>query len=249
MASINFDNVTIDFPVFSSGSRSIKNKLLQVAIGGKVNTDKNGVSVVRALDRLSFSLNDGERVALLGRNGAGKSSLLRVLNGVYKPTVGEVNVVGSVGSLIDINLGIDLEASGLENIYIRARLLGMSSDEIKNKIPGIIEFSELGEFVEMPVRTYSSGMQMRLAFAVSTTAQSNILLMDEWLSVGDESFKNKAEIRMQELLTSTDIVVIATHSKELILNSCSRAIWLEKGEIRMDGDVDEVCSAYFDGVS
>ncbi len=125
----------------------------------------------------------------------------------------------------------------------------MSSDEINAKIPEIVEFSELGEFIEMPVRTYSSGMQMRLAFAVSTTARSNILLMDEWLSVGDESFqKKKAEVRMREVVNSTDIVVIATHSKELILNYCSRAIWLEQGKINLDGSVEEVCSAYFDDV-
>lgn len=248
MAGINFENVTVDFPVFSSSSRSIKNKLLRVAVGGKINIDENGVSVVRALDGLSFNINDGERVAILGPNGAGKSSLLRVLNGVYEPTVGEVNVVGNIGSLIDISLGIDIEASGLENIYVRGRLLGMSSDQIQQKIPEIIEFSELGEFIEMPVRTYSSGMQMRLAFAVSTTARSNILLMDEWLSVGDENFKNKAEVRMKEVVNSSDIVVIATHSKELILNSCSRAIWLEQGKINMDGNVTEVCSAYFGGV-
>lgn len=245
MSGINFENVTVDFPVFSANSRSIKNKLLRVAIGGKIDTNENGVSVVRALDRLSFNINDGERVAIVGANGAGKSSLLRVLNGVYEPTVGEVNVVGNIGSLIDISLGIDIEASGLENIYVRGRLLGMSSDEIKEKIPEIVEFSELGEFIDMPVRTYSTGMQMRLAFAVSTTARSNILLMDEWLSVGDENFKNKAEVRMKEVVNSTDIVVIATHSKDLILSSCSRAIWLDQGKINMDGNVAEVCSAYF----
>jgi len=248
MAGINFENVTIDFPVYSSNSRSIKNKLLRVAVGGNINTSETGVSVVRALDKLNFNIKNGERVALLGPNGAGKSSLLRVLNGVYEPTFGEVQIVGNIGSLIDISLGIDIEASGLDNIYVRGKLLGMSSDEINAKIPEIVEFSELGEFIEMPVRTYSSGMQMRLAFAVSTTARSNILLMDEWLSVGDESFQKKAEVRMREVVNSTDIVVIATHSKELILNYCSRAIWLEQGKINLDGSVEEVCSAYFDDV-
>ena len=177
--------------------------------------------MIRALENLTFKFEDGERVALLGHNGAGKTTLLRVLSGVYAPTLGSAVAQGQLGSLIDISLGIDPEASGLDNIYIRGRLLGMSAAEIKAKTPEIVEYSELGDFIEMPVRTYSTGMHMRLAFTISTTLRPEILLMDEWLSVGDEGFKHKAEARMNDVVQSTNILVVATHSRELALKTCN----------------------------
>jgi lipopolysaccharide transport system ATP-binding protein len=164
---------------------------------------------------------------------------------VYAPTLGSAVTQGQLGSLIDISLGIDPEASGLDNIYIRDRLLGMSAAEIKAKTPEIVEYSELGDFIEMPVRTYSTGMHMRLAFTISTTLRPEILLMDEWLSVGDEGFKHKAEARMNDVVQSTNILVIATHSRELALKTCTRALWLEHGKIKMDATPSEVCDAYF----
>jgi lipopolysaccharide transport system ATP-binding protein len=247
MALINFKDVNVDFPVYNTTGRSLKKRLISVATGGQLNEDTTGVVVIRALENLNFDLRDGDRVALLGHNGAGKTTLLRVLSGVYIPTAGSAVVRGKVGSLIDISLGIDHEASGLENIYIRGRLLGMSSAEINTKTAEIVEFSELGDFIEMPVRTYSTGMHMRLAFTISTTLRPNILLMDEWLSVGDEGFKHKAETRLKEVVESTSIMVVATHSRELALNTCNRAIWLEHGKIKMDAKPDEVCSTYFGG--
>ena len=234
MAFINLQDVNIDFPVFNSTGRSLKKRLIHLATGGQLNEDASGVVVVRALENLSFTIQDGERVALLGHNGAGKSTLLRVLSSVYAPTHGTAYIQGKLGSLIDISLGIDPESSGLENIYIRGRLLGMTSSEIKAKTQEIIEYSELGDFIEMPVRTYSIGMHMRLAFTISTTLRPEILLMDEWLSVGDEGFKHKAQARMKEVLESTRILVLATHSRTLAMNTCTRAIWLEHGKIKMD---------------
>lgn len=245
MALIDLQGVCVDFPVFNATGRSLKKRLMRVAIGGQLNEDATGVVVIRALENLNFKINDGEKVALLGHNGAGKTTLLRVLSSVYTPTSGSAIIRGKLGSLIDISLGIDPEASGLENIYIRGRLLGMTAAEIKAKTPEIVEYSELGDFIEMPVRTYSSGMHMRLAFTISTSLRPEILLMDEWLSVGDEGFKNKAEARMREVVQSTSILVIATHSRELAMNTCTRAIWLEHGEIRMDATPEEVCQAYF----
>jgi len=218
---------------------------MRVATGGQLNEDATGVVVIRALENLSFKIQDGDRVALLGHNGAGKTTLLRVLSGVYTPTSGNATVQGKLGSLIDISLGIDPEASGLENIYIRGRLLGMSAAEIHTKTPEIVEYSELGDFIEMPVRTYSTGMHMRLAFTIATTLRPEILLMDEWLSVGDEGFKHKAETRMSEVVESTRILVVATHSRELVINTCTRAIWLEHGKIKMDGTSEDVSRAYF----
>lgn len=245
MALIDFQSVCVDFPVFNSTGRSLKKRLMRVATGGQLNEDATGVVVIRALENLTFKIQDGERVALLGHNGAGKTTLLRVLSSVYAPTFGTATIDGKLGSLIDISLGIDPEASGLENIYIRGRLLGMSASEIKAKTPEIVEYSELGDFIEMPVRTYSTGMHMRLAFTISTTLRPEILLMDEWLSVGDEGFKHKAEARMKEVIQSTSILVVATHSRELAMNTCTRAIWLEHGKIKMDATPQEVCDVYF----
>jgi lipopolysaccharide transport system ATP-binding protein len=245
MASIEFNNVCVDFPIYNANSRSLKKRLMQVATGGQLGADQQGRVVVRALEGLSFTLKDGDRVGLLGHNGAGKSTLLRLLSGVYEPSSGSARINGEIGSLIDISLGIDPEATGRENIYFRGGLLGMTRAEISKQMDDIIEFSELGNFVDMPTRTYSSGMHLRLAFAVSTILRPEILLMDEWLSVGDEGFKHKAEQRMTELVQATNILVIASHSREVILHTCNRAIWLEHGKIRMDGDVDSVTTAYF----
>ena len=219
---------------------------MQIATGGKLRADESGHVVVRALQNLSFEFSDGDRVGLIGQNGAGKSTLLRVLSGVYQPTHGTVASQGHVASLIDISLGIDHEATGRENILLRGALLGFSKTEIETKLDEIIAFSELSEFIDMPVRTYSSGMHLRLAFAVSTVIRPEILLMDEWLSVGDDRFQHKAEARLTELVEATKILVIASHSRDLIQHLCNRVIWLEQGSIKIDGPPDEVCSAYFD---
>lgn len=245
MAHITFNHATIEFPIFNANGRSLTSRLLQVATGGKLDADPNGRVVVRALDKLNFSFREGDRVGLLGHNGAGKSTLLRSLSRVYSPTSGTALIEGEVGSLIDISLGINSEASGRENIFIRGALLGFTKQEIEAKLDEIIDFSELGDFIEMPVRTYSSGMHLRLAFAVSTVVRPEILLMDEWLSVGDENFKSKAEARLSALVDATKILVIASHSRELIETTCNRAIWLEHGKIKMDGPAGEVCKAYF----
>jgi len=245
MASIVFDNVLVDFPIYNSNTRSLKNKLIQVATGGQLGSDKHGRVVVRALENISFQLKDGDRVGLLGHNGAGKSTLLRLLGGVYEPTFGKSTIIGKIGSLIDISLGIDPETTGRDNIYIRGALLGLTRSQVKFKIDEIIDFSELGDFVDMPLRTYSTGMHMRLAFSVSTIIRPEILLMDEWLSVGDESFQHKVENRLNDLVSAAKILVIASHSKELLLKTCNRLIWLEHGRIKMDGTPETISSAYF----
>jgi len=245
MALIDFQNVCVDFPIYNANGRSLKKRLIQVATGGQLGADPQGRVVVRALEDLSFTLKDGDRVALLGHNGAGKSTLLRLSSGVYEPSAGVARIEGEIVSLIDISLGIDPEATGRENIFLRGGLLGMTRREINNRIDEIIDFSELGDFVDMPLRTYSTGMHLRLAFAVSTIVRPEILLMDEWLSVGDEGFKHKAEKRLTELVESTNILVIASHSRDLVMHTCNRVIWLEHGKIRMDGEPNSVCHAYF----
>jgi lipopolysaccharide transport system ATP-binding protein len=245
MAKVVFESANVSFPIFNANGRSLTSRLLEVATGGKLDADPSGRVIVKALENISFQLDDGERVGLLGHNGAGKSTLLRALSGVYIPASGTALVEGVVGSLIDLSMGINPEATGRENVYIRGALLGLSKSEVTASFESIVDFSELGDFIEMPVRTYSSGMHLRLAFAVSTVVRPEILLMDEWLSVGDESFKHKAEARLKEVLDSTKILVIATHSRELLESTCNRAIWLEHGKIRMDGPAKEVAEQYF----
>jgi lipopolysaccharide transport system ATP-binding protein len=247
MAKVDFQNVSVDLPVFNARGRSITRKFVQVATGGRLDSDGHGRVVVRALESVSFTINDGERVGLIGHNGAGKSTLLRALSGVFAPSEGVANVDGATGSLIDIGLGINPEATGRENVYIRGALLGLSKATISENIQEIIEFSELGNFIDMPVRTYSAGMHLRLAFAVSTVVRPDVLLMDEWLSVGDEAFRQKAEYRLTEVVNATKILVIATHSRELIDSICTRVIWLEHGKVRMDGPAKVVSAAYFEG--
>ncbi|HIT95454.1 MAG TPA: ABC transporter ATP-binding protein [Candidatus Aphodousia faecavium] len=244
MASISFEHVYVDFPIYSAKSRSLKNRVMQAATGGTVNFGADG-TVIRSLEDVSFEIRDGERVGLIGHNGAGKSTLLRTLGKVYEPTYGCARVNGEIGSLVDISLGIDHEATGKENIYIRGALLGLKKSEIEERFDEIVTFSELGEFINMPVRTYSSGMHLRLAFSVATIIHPEILLMDEWLSVGDASFTSKAEERLQSLVQSSSILVIASHSRQLIERICTRVMWFEHGKLKLDGDVHTVCQAYW----
>jgi lipopolysaccharide transport system ATP-binding protein len=247
MALINLQNVCVDIPIFNSQGRSLKKAVLGVATGGRIGLTESGKTMVRSLDGINLKIGPQERVGLVGHNGAGKSTLLRVLSRVYYPSAGVATIDGSIGSLIDISLGIDTEATGVENIYLRAAILGISKEKIKKEIDSIIEFTELGEFINMPVRTYSTGMHMRLAFAVSTMINPDVLLMDEWLSVGDEKFQGKAEKRLNSLIERSNILVIASHNRNLIEKCCTRVVWLEHGQIKMDGDPKEVAKAYFEG--
>lgn len=245
MSFIKLENVSVEIPVFNSQGRSLKKTLMGIATGGRIGLTESGNAVVQSLSHINLEIQNNERVGLLGHNGAGKSTLLRVLGGVYSPTSGRATIQGKVGSLIDISLGIDPEATGIENIFLRGALLGISRKYIEKELSNIIDFSELGQFVEMPVRTYSTGMHMRLAFAVSTMIRPDILLMDEWLSVGDQGFQSKAEKKLSELVSRSNILVLATHSRELVMRCCDRAIWLEHGSLVMDGNAEEVCNAYF----
>lgn len=245
MVDIRFINAGVDIPIFSAVDRSFKNSLIKFASGSKLSLNQSGKVLVHALRDLCFHFSEGDKVGLVGNNGAGKTSLLRMLSGVYQPTSGSVSVRGRIGSLIDLSLGVDQEATGRENIMLRGALLGLTFQEISSRLDEIIEFSELGAYIDMPVRTYSAGMQMRLAFSVSTVVQPDILLMDEWLSVGDESFRRKAQDRLSELIDSTKILIIASHSRGLIENTCNRVLLLENGQIKLDGEPGLVCSAHF----
>lgn len=242
---INLQNVTVDIPIFNSQGRSLKKAMMGFATGGRIGLTEADKVTIRSLDNVNLNISANERIGLVGHNGAGKTTLLRVLGKVYEPTSGKATIHGKVGSLIDISLGIDSEASGIENIYLRAALLGIPKQKVKEQLDNIVEFTQLGDFIRMPVRTYSSGMHLRLAFAVSTMIEPDILLMDEWLSVGDAEFQNKAEERLNHLIERSNILVIASHSRQLIERCCTRVIWIEHGKVKLDGPPKEVCKMYF----
>jgi lipopolysaccharide transport system ATP-binding protein len=243
-ASVKFDNVGIEFPIYSSHGRSFKRSVLQYTTGGRIGLSASQRVVVSALNDISIVAEHGEHIGLIGHNGAGKSTMLRALAGVYEPVRGTISVCGRVASLIDLTLGMDMEAIGYENIRIRCMLLGLKPEEINTHIDEIADVTELGDFLAMPVRTYSSGMMLRLAFAISTSITPDILLMDEWIGAGDASFVKKAQARLQSLLGRTGILFIASHSEGIIKDNCTRALWFEKGAIRSDGAPADVWREY-----
>ena len=247
MVHIQLSNVSIDYPVLSQSSRKLTRQLLRLATGGQLDRSESGKVTVRALTDITARFEVGDRVGLIGHNGSGKSTLLRLLGGIYWPTRGTVDRDGVVGSLLDISLGMSPDATGRENIYLRGALQGLSRREIDRLIPSVIDFSELGDFIELPMRTYSSGMLLRLAFSVSTVLSPDILLMDEWLAVGDEAFQAKAEQRLHEVVSGSSVLVIASHSSNLIRSQCNRVLFLEHGRLIADGPPDEVLPLYFTG--
>jgi lipopolysaccharide transport system ATP-binding protein len=234
MALITAANLTIDYPIFDSSSRSLKKTLLRTATGGRIANDSRGINV-RAIDGISFSIDHGERIGLMGPNGAGKSTLLRTIAGVYTPTYGSLLAKGSVASLLDLSLGMDGEFTGYENIFIRCVLMGIPKSVVKKHIDEIIEFSELGDYIKMPMRTYSSGMHLRLSFSVCTAFPADIVLMDEWLSVGDADFSKKAEGRLKEFIKKSSILVLASHSVDQVKKICTRILTMDHGRIIKDG--------------
>ena len=244
-AHIELDSVAVDFPVFNSTTRSLKNRVINSVTGGLINENRDGVLVVRGLQHISLSLRKGDRLGIIGHNGSGKTTLLRVLSGIYHPTEGHATIQGQAVSLINISLGIDADATGRENIRLRSALMGLTPSATKAIAQEVIEFSGLGDFIDLPVRTYSTGMQLRLAFAVSTQISPQILIMDEWLSTGDEEFKVRAEQRLQEVINKTDILILASHSRSLIESHCNRILWLEHGKIKMYGAPEDILGLYF----
>jgi ABC-type polysaccharide/polyol phosphate transport system ATPase subunit len=245
MAKIELLDVTVEIPVYNVRGRSLKSMVFQRAVGGNVSArDRGDVVVVRALDKVSATISSGERIGLIGHNGAGKTTLLRVMSGVYAPTTGSARIEGEVSALTDIMAGIDMEATGYDNIIYRSILLGHTNSQAKALVPDIEVFSELGEYLNLPVRTYSTGMIMRLAFAITTSIRPAILLMDELISVGDASFIEKARQRLKGVITNTSIFVVSSHVEEVILEFCTRVLWLEHGKVMMDGLPEEVLNAY-----
>lgn len=242
--SIILEHVGLDLPIFDVSGQSLKKRVLRAGRRNRIAEDNEGVVIVRALDDISFSLEAGDRLGLIGANGAGKSTLLRVMAGIYPPTAGSVRTEGKTVPLLDIALGMDDHSTGRQNIRLRGLLLGMSDKEIRAKTEEIAEFTELNDYLDLPLRTYSTGMRVRLAFAVSTAVDAQILLLDEVLGVGDARFQEKARERLEGLHRRAEIVVIALHSNEAIRKACNKAVWLDRGKLMAIGNTAEVTSAY-----
>jgi lipopolysaccharide transport system ATP-binding protein len=231
MAFITLKNCSLDLPVYGAGNRSLKQMVVSAATGGRIASDSRKITVVNALVDVDLRIEAGDRVGLVGHNGAGKTTLLRMLAGVYEPSRGTLQVEGNVTSLIDVTLGMDHEATGYDNILLRGLTLGLPRKRIRQITPDIEAFSGLGEYLSMPVRTYSSGMVLRLAFSIVTCVHPEILLMDEWLSVGDAEFVSKAEKRLKQLVDKASILVIASHNARIIADLCNVHVRLEHGRI------------------
>lgn len=244
MAYVEARDLGVQYPVLTSSARSLKNTILSRTTGGRIAGDKAHFIQIRALNRLSFRFNPGDRVALIGHNGSGKSTLLRVLAGIYHPTQGSIEVKGRVAALFDAAFGMDIDATGYENIILRAKYLGIPRSEIDRQIDEIADFTDLGEFLNMPIRTYSAGMAARLAFAISTSVNADILLIDEGVGAGDAAFMAKANKRLQNLIDRSPIVVLASHDEITTRAICTRGLVLQSGNLKFDGSIDEAYKHY-----
>jgi lipopolysaccharide transport system ATP-binding protein len=242
-ASIDALDVSVLFPLYHGNSRSLK-KLLVAAASGRLTEDKQHRVVVRALSDIGFSVKSGERLGLVGANGAGKTTLLRVLAGIYEPVTGRVRLRGTLNALLDPSLGMNAELTGRENIMLRGLYAGLSGPGLARLEEDVIEFAELSDFIDLPMRIYSAGMSVRLGFALATAIRPRILLMDEWFLAGDPAFMEKARHRLEEMVRAADILVLSTHSDVIIRQWCTRVMWLEKGRIRADGPMARIMDEY-----
>jgi len=235
---IKVNNVSMEFRISHDQIKSLKEYLMTM-VRGKLKYEE-----FWALKDVSFEVRKGEVVGIIGRNGAGKSTLLKVISGILKPTKGQVDVAGNIVPMLELGSGFDPELTGRENIYLNGAILGYSEEFLKSKYDEIMEFSELGKFIDVPVRNYSSGMMMRLAFSIATVVNPEILIVDEILAVGDSSFQEKSKARMLELMGGGTTVLFVSHSLGQILEMCNRVVWLDGGSVKMIGEAKEICGEY-----
>jgi lipopolysaccharide transport system ATP-binding protein len=245
MAHMIAEDVSVDFPLYHTSARSLKKTMFAKA-AGRLGEDSQHRTVVQALRNISFSLNTGDRLGLIGTNGAGKTTLLRTLAGIYEPVGGRVLVDGSLNALLDTQLGMNPELTGRENILLRGLYNGLSRARIRQLEEDVQDFAELGAFMDLPVRVYSSGMIVRLGFGLATAVNPQVLLMDEWFLAGDARFMGKAIARMENVVLGAEILVLSTHQNDAVRKWCTRLIWLDHGRMRMDGAVEDVLDAYME---
>jgi ABC-type polysaccharide/polyol phosphate transport system ATPase subunit len=239
--SIEIKNGSLEIPIYGSGSLSLKNEIL--GLGSKFSRNEGSYSVTALVD-LNFNAYSGDRIGLIGSNGAGKTTLLKVIAGIYFLSSGTIGVKGKIVPLLDLSFGMDENSSGIDNIRLRGLFLGMTSDEITCKTEEIVRFAGIGDYIKLPLRVYSAGMKMRLAFAVSTVVNADILLLDEILGVGDDRFQKQAVGRVQEMRERSGVVVMANHSLDTIRDNCNKVLWLNSGEVVLYGDADYVLNRY-----
>lgn len=245
MSLIELENVTIDFPIYTPRDRSFRADVTS-RIGGRISQSSRRAEqrVVRALDNVSLRLEPGDRLGLIGPNGAGKSTLLRVMSGVYEPSSGYVNVSGRTSSLLDISLGMDYELTGYENIRLRGAFMGMKKQDLDERIGDIEDFCGLGDFLSLPVRTYSNGMMLRLAFAISTSNSPEVVVLDELIGVGDLDFRTKSLARLNKLIQAAHILVLASHDQSILRSHCTKCAWVEGGQLVAFGPTEDVLLRY-----
>jgi ABC-type polysaccharide/polyol phosphate transport system ATPase subunit len=257
MLSIVAKDVRVQFPIYDLHMRSLKHTfgLGQIAkgltrltsskmVGGQIGTGETGRIVIKALDGVSFEIHEGDRIGLLGHNGSGKTTLLRTLSGIYEPVTGIVRATGRVVPLFDLQLGMDHDATGIENIWMRGKLLGLTTREIQDALGDIAEFTELGDYLSMPIRTYSAGMMVRLAFAISTAITPEILILDEMIGAGDAAFIARANLRLKDFIERAGILVLASHSMPMLRQWCNKAMLLASGKLIAYGPLEDVVARY-----
>ncbi len=243
MARLTVEDLCVAFPLYHGESRSLK-KTVFAAATGRLGQDQKHRLVVEALRHVSFDLHSGDRLGLIGSNGAGKTTLLRAMAGIYEPVHGQITLEGAVTALLDPGQGMNLELTGNENIRLRGLFSGYNDAQIRALQRDVASFASLDQFLDLPVRTYSSGMVVRLGFALATAIHPQILLMDEWILAGDASFLDKARHRLETMVRGAEILVLSSHNAEILMQWCNRVIWMEDGQIRADGTPDEVLAAY-----
>lgn len=244
MSIIKLENVNLIFKIWRE--KRVKDILIP---GSKKFNDFTKEGTVHAIKEMSLTISEGEKVSIIGHNGAGKSTFLKMVCGIYPPTSGILEIDGKISSMFELSTGFEMELSGWDNIYLRGLMLGESPESIKTKMSEIAEFSELGDFLNMPVKYYSSGMFVRLAFSVSTAIEPDILLLDEVVGAGDAAFISKANKRMKSMMNTAKIMVLVTHSMSDAINMTNRCIWLERGNIMMDGSPEEVTKKYLESMT
>lgn len=244
MASIELKHVSVVFTIYDSTTRSLTRRILSTRLGGRIGSGGRYASLIQALSDVNLTIKHGDRVGIVGHNGAGKTTLLRVMAGLYEPCEGEAIIQGHIAPLFNISLGMDPDLNGYDNIFLRGIFLGLKRREIAGMVDDIAEFTELGEFLDLPIRTYSAGMRMRLAFAISTAIKPDILLLDEGIGAGDAAFLEKAKKRLSDFTQRAGVIVLASHSNSLIRQICNSAILMERGRVMAVGSVDEILRLY-----
>lgn len=239
---LELNSVSLVFPVLAVKQQSIRHTMLNAVTGGRVLKNSSNDIHVQALENINLKLFEGDRLGIIGHNGSGKTTLLKVIAGIYEPTTGYVAARGEISSMIDIGSGMDMEASGVENIKLVGRIRGFSEERIRQQIEEIVTFADLGPFIDIPVKTYSAGMVMRLLFAIGTCFTPEILILDEWLGAGDAGFVEKAEARMEQFVADSKLLIIASHNLEMIQRRCNKVCAMESGQIKFFGDSQQYFS-------